>query len=100
MGHTAVIQRSQRTIQKVGALVEHAWRRHLAAAAQRRLSGFLRDLPEAPLAVGFCDSVLAAARIALELAEAFGRDNPVPRFGSASPTAPPSPGRPTSSGPW
>lgn len=25
-----------------------------------------------------CDSVLAAARIALELAEAFGRDNPVP----------------------
>lgn len=78
MGHTAVIQRSQRTIQKVGALVEHAWRRHLAAAAQRRLSGFLRDLPEAPLAVGFCDSVLAAARIALELAEAFGRDNPVP----------------------
>ena len=53
----AVVESSQRAIQKVGVLVEHAWRRHLAAVAQRRLSGFLHDLPEAPVAVGFCDIV-------------------------------------------
>ena len=53
----AVVDGSQRAIQKVGVLVEHAWRRHLAAVAQRRLSVFLHDLPEGSVAVGFCDLV-------------------------------------------
>src|SRR3954451_10551846 len=38
-------------------LLTYAWRRHLLAASQRALGGAARDLPEEPVAVGFCDIV-------------------------------------------
>src|SRR4051812_26761586 len=38
-------------------LLTYAWRRHLLAASQRALGGAARDLPDEPVAVGFCDIV-------------------------------------------
>src|SRR6195952_1000349 len=38
-------------------LLTYAWRRHLLAASQRALGGATTDLPDEPVAVGFCDIV-------------------------------------------
>src|SRR4051812_6131829 len=38
-------------------LLTYAWRRHLLAASQRALGGANTDLPDEPVAVGFCDIV-------------------------------------------
>lgn len=38
-------------------LLTYTWRRHLLAASQRASGGAVRDLPDEPIAVGFCDIV-------------------------------------------
>lgn len=51
------VRRSDHLLPDLEWLLTYAWRRHLLAAAQRALGGAVQDLPDEPIAVGFCDIV-------------------------------------------
>jgi adenylate cyclase len=51
------IERTDGLLPDIEWLMTYAWRRHLLAAAQRALGGAAQDLPDEPVAVGFCDIV-------------------------------------------
>jgi adenylate cyclase len=51
------VRRTDHLLPDLEWLLTYAWRRHLLAASQRVLGGAVRDLPDEPVAVGFCDIV-------------------------------------------
>lgn len=51
------VRRTDHLLPDLEWLLTYAWRRHLLAASQRALGGAVRDLPDEPVAVGFCDIV-------------------------------------------
>src|SRR3954447_11447435 len=51
------VRRTDHLLPDIEWLLTYAWRRHLLAASQRALGGATRDLPDEPIAVGFCDIV-------------------------------------------
>jgi adenylate cyclase len=51
------VRRTDHLLPDLEWLLTYAWRRHLLAASQRALGGAVQDLPDEPLAVGFCDIV-------------------------------------------
>jgi adenylate cyclase len=51
------VNRTDGLLPDIEWLMTYAWRRHLLAAAQRALGGAAQDLPDEPVAVGFCDIV-------------------------------------------
>jgi adenylate cyclase len=53
----AAIDRTDGLLPDIEWLMTYAWRRHLLAASQRALGGAAQDLPDEPVAVGFCDIV-------------------------------------------
>jgi adenylate cyclase len=51
------VSRTDHLLPDLEWLMTYAWRRHLLAASQRALGGATQDLPDEPVAVGFCDIV-------------------------------------------
>ena len=51
------VRRTDHLLPDLEWLLTYAWRRHLLAASQRALGGSVQDLPDEPVAVGFCDIV-------------------------------------------
>jgi adenylate cyclase len=51
------VRRTDHLLPDLEWLLTYAWRRHLLAASQRALGGATTDLPDEPVAVGFCDIV-------------------------------------------
>ncbi len=51
------IDRTDGLLPDIEWLMTYAWRRHLLAASRRALGGAAQDLPDEPVAVGFCDIV-------------------------------------------
>jgi adenylate cyclase len=51
------VRRTDHLLPDLEWLLTYAWRRHLLAASQRALGGAVRDLPDEPVAIGFCDIV-------------------------------------------
>jgi adenylate cyclase len=51
------VRRTDHLLPDLEWLLTYAWRRHLLAASQRAFGGAVRDLPDEPLAIGFCDIV-------------------------------------------
>lgn len=51
------VSRTDHLLPDLEWLLTYAWRRHLLAASQRAFGGAVQDLPDEPVAVGFCDIV-------------------------------------------
>src|ERR1700712_1140431 len=51
------VRRTDHLLPDLESLLTYAWRRHLLAASQRAFGSAVRDLPDEPVAVGFCDIV-------------------------------------------
>lgn len=51
------VRRTDHLLPDLEWLLTYAWRRHLLAASQRVMGGAVQDLPDEPVAVGFCDIV-------------------------------------------
>lgn len=51
------VRRTDHLLPDLEWLLTYSWRRHLLAASQRALGGAVQDLPDEPIAVGFCDIV-------------------------------------------
>jgi adenylate cyclase len=51
------VRRTDHLLPDLEWLLTYAWRRHLLAASQRAFGSAIQDLPDEPVAVGFCDIV-------------------------------------------
>src|SRR6195952_1434651 len=51
------VRRTDHLLPDLESLLTYAWRRHLLAASQRAFGSAVQDLPDEPVAVGFCDIV-------------------------------------------
>jgi adenylate cyclase len=51
------VRRTDHLLPDLEWLMTYTWRRHLLAASRRALGGAAQDLPDEPVAIGFCDIV-------------------------------------------